>query len=94
MRTMEPVIQRISMRSVITRCESKGFCAGREPLLGCPIREGIIEHVNSAANEGFLMELLHHVAYHFKNDLQILCSEEIGLTLVTICNWVEKWGPI
>jgi hypothetical protein len=92
MRTVEPAIQRATMRSVIAGYECKGLRAGRAPLFDWRVREGIEQHVDSAANEGVSVELLHHIAPHFKNELQLLQTEETGWTLVAICIWVEQWG--
>jgi hypothetical protein len=66
--------------------------AGRAPHFEWRVREGI-EHVDYVVNEGVSVELLHHIAPHLKDELQLLRTEETGWTLVTFCLWVEKWGP-
>jgi hypothetical protein len=63
---VEPAIQRAAMRSVIAGYECKGLRAGQAPLFDWRVREGIEQHVDSAANEGVSVELLHHIAPHLK----------------------------
>jgi hypothetical protein len=81
------------MRSVVVGYECKGMHVGRAPLFDWRAQEGVKQHVDSTANEGMLVEMLHHIASHLKNELQLLQTKETGWTLVAICNWVEQWGP-
>jgi hypothetical protein len=78
------------MRSAITRCECKGLHTGQASLFDRCVHEGIKEHVESVANKGMLVELLHHITPHLKDELQVLQSEEIGWTLATFCVWVGQ----
>jgi hypothetical protein len=62
MRTVEPAIQRATMRCVVIGYECKGLHAVQTPLFDWRVREGIEQHVDSVANEGMQMKLLHHIA--------------------------------
>jgi hypothetical protein len=89
---VELVIRRAAVRSVVAGCECKGLHAGQTPLFDWLVQEGIEQHVESATNEGVPVELLHHIAPHIKDEVQLLRTEEIGWNLVTIYVWVEQWG--
>jgi hypothetical protein len=78
------------MRSVVVRCECKGLRAGWTPLFDKCIREGIEQHVEHVANKGIPVELLHHVAPHLKDELQVLWSEELRWTLAAYHVWVGQ----
>jgi len=76
------------MRSVVTRCDCKGLHAGQALLFDRHIREGIEQHVESAANKSMSVELLHHIAPHIKDELQVLRSEETRWILAAYRVWV------
>jgi hypothetical protein len=88
---MEPAIRRATVKDAIVGLEHVGLRAGRAPLLGWCIRKGIEQHVDAAVDEGVSMELLHHITFDIKNKLQLLRAEEVGWSLVTILNWVQRW---
>jgi hypothetical protein len=77
------------MRSAVVRSECKRMRAGRASLFDQRVQEGIEQHVDSAAKKGVLVELLHHIAPHLKDKLQVLRSEEAGWTLVAFHVWIE-----
>jgi hypothetical protein len=91
MRTVEPAIQRATVKGTIAWFEHVGLRAGQAPLLGWRVREGIEQHVDATTDEGVSVEFLHHIASHFKNKLQLLQAEEVGWSLVAIHIWVQRW---
>jgi len=76
-RTMEPTIWRATVKDAITGLEHVRLCAGRAPLLGWCIRKGIEQHVDADSDEGVSMELLCHIFFDIKNNLQVLRTEEV-----------------
>jgi hypothetical protein len=74
------------MRSVDVGYECKGLCTGRAPLFDWCTQEGVKQHIDSTTHEVMSVEFLHHISAHLKNELQLLQTEEIGWTLVIICN--------
>jgi hypothetical protein len=66
------------------RSECKRLHAGRASLFDWRVREGIEQHVDYATKEGMSVEFLHHIAPHLKDELQVLQSKEVGLTLVSL----------
>jgi hypothetical protein len=57
---------------------AKGCTQVRHLLFDWRVREGIEQHVDSAANKGVSVELLHHIAPHLKDELQLLRVKRLG----------------